>query len=197
MILYGASGHAKVVIDCIFANKVDIKGIFDDNPDLVLLNDIKVIGVYQHDHLPNEKIIISIGDNLTRKEVSQKVKHTFGKAIHPSAIISEFAQIDDGTVIFHRSIVQSGCSVGKHCILNTMSSIDHDCVLEDFVHISPNAVLCGKVKVGEGTLIGAGASVIPGIHIGKWCVIGAGAAIIDDVPDNTVVVGVPGRIVKK
>ncbi|MBW8051075.1 MAG: acetyltransferase [Cytophagales bacterium] len=197
MILYGASGHAKVVIDCIFANKVDIKGIFDDNPDLVLLNDIKVIGVYQHDHLPNEKIIISIGDNLTRKEVSQKVKHNFGKAIHPSAIISEFAQIDDGTVIFHRSIVQSGCSVGKHCILNTMSSIDHDCVLEDFVHISPNAVLCGNAKVGEGTLIGAGASVIPGIHIGKWCVIGAGAAIIDDVPDNTVVVGVPGRIVKK
>ncbi len=197
MILYGASGHAKVVIDCFFANKVDIKGIFDDNSDLKLLNDIKVIAAYQHDHLPNEKIIISIGDNLTRKEVSRKVKHTFGKAIHPSAIISEFAQIDDGTVIFHRSIVQSGCSVGKHCILNTMSSIDHDCVLEDFVHISPNAVLCGNVKVGEGTLIGAGASVIPGIHIGKWCVIGAGAAIIDDVPDNAVVVGVPGRIVKK
>ena len=197
MILYGASGHAKVVIDCIFANKVDIKGIFDDNPDLKFLNDVKVIGTYQHDQLPNEKIIISIGDNLTRKEVSQKVKHTFGKAIHPSAIISEFAQIDDGTVIFHRSIVQSGCSVGKHCILNTMSSIDHDCVLEDFVHISPNAVLCGNVKVGEGTLIGAGASVIPGIHIGKWCVIGAGAAIIDDVPDHTVVVGVPGRVVKK
>lgn len=197
MILYGASGHAKVIIDCVFANKAGIKSIFDDNPDLKFLNDIKVIGTYQHDHLPNEKIIISIGDNLTRKEVSQKVKHTFGKAIHPSAIISEFAQIDDGTVIFHGSIVQSGCSVGKHCILNTMSSIDHDCVLEDFVHISPNAVLCGNVKVGEGTLIGAGASVIPGIHIGKWCVIGAGAAIIDDVPDNAVAVGVPGRIGKK
>jgi len=197
MILYGASGHAKVIIDCVFANKAVIKGIFDDNPELKFLNDVKVIGAYQHDQLPNEKIIISIGDNLTRKEVSQKVKHTFGKVIHPSAIISEFAQIDDGTVIFHRSIVQSGCSVGKHCILNTMSSIDHDCVLEDFVHISPNAVLCGNVKVGEGTLIGAGASVIPGIHIGKWCVIGAGAAIIDDVPDNAVVVGVPGRIVQK
>ena len=197
MILYGASGHAKVIIDCVFANKAVIKGIFDDNPELKFLNDVKVIGAYQHDQLPNEKIIISIGNNLTRKEISQKIKHTFGKAIHPSAIISEFAQIDAGTVIFHRSIVQSGCSVGKHCILNTMSSIDHDCVLEDFVHISPNAVLCGNVKVGEGTLIGAGASVIPGIHIGKWCVIGAGAAIIDDVPDNAVVVGVPGRIVQK
>lgn len=195
MILYGASGHAKVVIDCLLANKVNITGIFDDNQELVTLIDIKVIGTYKHDHLSNEKIIISIGDNLTRKKVSKKIKHAFGKTIHPSAIISKFARIDEGTVIIHRSIIQSGSRIGKHCILNTMCSVDHDCLLEDFVHISPNAVLCGNVKIGEGTLIGAGASVIPGIRIGKWCVIGAGAAIIDDVPDNSLIVGVPGKLI--
>ena len=74
--------------------------------------------------------------------------------------------------------------------------MDHDCSLEDFVHICPHATLCGNVSVGEGTQIGAGATVIQGIKIGKWCMIGAGAVIIEDVPDYSVVVGVPGKVIK-
>jgi acetyltransferase-like isoleucine patch superfamily enzyme len=78
--------------------------------------------------------------------------------------------------------INSAVSIGKHCIINTNSSIDHDCVIEDFVHISPNAAL--------------GGSVIQGIRIGKWCTIGAGAAIIRDIPDGATVVGNPGKIIK-
>ncbi len=86
--------------------------------------------------------------------------------------------------------------IGKHCIINTAASIDHECVLEDFVHISPNATLSGGVYVGEGTHIGSGAVIVPNIKIGKWATIGAGAVIIRDVPDYATVVGNPGRIIK-
>jgi carbonic anhydrase/acetyltransferase-like protein (isoleucine patch superfamily) len=74
--------------------------------------------------------------------------------------------------------------------------VSHHCELEDFSFMGPNAVLGGKVKVGEGAFIGIGASIIPGIKIGKWSVIGAGSVIIKDVPDYATVVGNPGRIIK-
>lgn len=93
--------------------------------------------------------------------------------------------------------IHSGAQVGAHCIVNTHASVDHDCYLEDFVHIAPQAALCGNVSVGEGTLIGAGAVVIPGIRIGRWSVIGAGSVIRSDVPDGVLVAGNPGRIYLK
>jgi acetyltransferase EpsM len=86
--------------------------------------------------------------------------------------------------------------IGKHCIINTNSSVDHDCIIEDFVHLSPNVALAGAVLVGEGTHIGIGACIIQGIKIGKWCTIGAGSVIIRDIPDGSTVVGNPGRIIK-
>jgi sugar O-acyltransferase (sialic acid O-acetyltransferase NeuD family) len=92
--------------------------------------------------------------------------------------------------------INSGVNVGKHSIINTNSCIDHDCVLNDFVHVSPNAALAGSVTVGEGTHIGISACVIQGIKIGTWATIGAGAVVVDDVPDYAVVVGNPARIIK-
>ena len=80
--------------------------------------------------------------------------------------------------------------------MNTGASVDHECVLGDYVHIAPNATLCGQVKVGEGTMIGVGVSVVQCVTIGKWCKIGAGAVVLSDVPDGATVVGVPGRIIK-
>ena len=93
-------------------------------------------------------------------------------------------------------VLQSGTKIGKHCIINTKASIDHDCIIDDFVHISPSVTLCGNIVVGEGTHVGAAATIIPNIKIGKWCVIGAGAVITKDVPDHSLVVGVPGKIIK-
>jgi acetyltransferase-like isoleucine patch superfamily enzyme len=85
---------------------------------------------------------------------------------------------------------------GKHCIINTNASVDHDCKIGDFVHISPKVTLAGNVTVDEGSHIGIGSTVIQGRHIGKWVTIGAGAVIIEDVPDYAVVVGVPGNIIR-
>jgi sugar O-acyltransferase (sialic acid O-acetyltransferase NeuD family) len=197
MILYGGSGHAKVVIDCVTSRKVMVEGVFDDFSSLPSLNNVPILGKYEEGILPDEKIIISIGDNLLRRKIVAKVNHQFGTAIHQSALLSSFSRVGEGSVVMHGAIIQAGVNIGAHCIINTRASIDHDCIVEDFVHISPGATLCGTVKVGEGSHIGAGATVIPNVKIGKWAVIGAGAVITQDVPDFVVVVGVPGRIVKR
>ncbi len=194
-LLYGGSGHAKVILDCIAANQHQIIGYFDDNPDRRDLGKIPFLGEY-HLELHNSPMIVSIGDNEIRKKIVQKVKNKFGIIMHPSACVSPHAKIGEGSVIFHNSILQSDSSIGKHVILNSGASVDHECVLGDFVHISPQATLCGNVVIGEGVHVGANAVVIPDIRIGKWVTIGAGSVIIKDVPDFAVVVGNPGRIIK-
>jgi acetyltransferase EpsM len=96
----------------------------------------------------------------------------------------------------HGAILQADVQIGVHCIINTGASVDHDCVIDDYVHISPHTTLCGNVTVGEGSHIGAGATIIQGIKIGRWVTVGAGTVIIRDVPDYAVIVGNPGRIIK-
>ncbi len=195
MILYGASGHCKVIIDCLKSRNEIITAIFDDDLSknnffgYDVLHDVKKIG-------DKESVIISIGNNETRKSISERLSCVFGTAININSIVDGTVKIGEGTVIIHNAVVQADTVLGKHVIINTSSSIDHDCIIENYVHISPNSVLCGGVKVGEGTLIGAGSVVIPGKKIGKWCKIGAGTVVIKDIPDYAVVVGNPGKIIK-
>jgi sugar O-acyltransferase (sialic acid O-acetyltransferase NeuD family) len=196
VLLYGAGGHSKVIIDCLAEAGIEIEGIFDDDQDLVSLNGYSVIGSYDETECPDLKLIISIGDNKVRKKITENVKHRFATAIHPSAVVSKFARIDVGSMIIHGAIIQTGVTIGKHSIINTGASIDHDCKLGNYVHVSPKACLCASVHVGDGTHIGASATVLPGVKIGKWCVIGAGAVVNKDIPDRSVVVGVPAKIIK-
>lgn len=194
--LYGGSGHAKVIIDCVRRSGVDVASIFDDNESLLNISNVPVIGQYDCSK-HNYGLLISIGNNKIRKYISSIVKPDFYILIDKSAIVSSNVKISDGTVILQGAIIQSSSIIGKHCIINTGAQVDHDCSIGDFVHVSPNSTLCGNVSVGEGTHVGAGAVVIQGVKIGKWCTIGAGAIVINDVPDNVVVVGNPARIIKK
>ena len=82
-------------------------------------------------------------------------------------------------------------------IINTGASVDHECVIEDYAHISPHSTLCGNVHIGEGTWICAGATVIQGVKIGKWCVVAAGSIVKKDIPDGTIVAGSPAKILKR
>lgn len=199
MYLFGASGHAKVIIDSLKASGKQISGLFDDNPDVKELLEYSVYGSFDQNRLGDEELIISVGLNHIRKKIVEKLLENtrYGKAIHPSAIISEYASLGEGTVVMQGAIIQSSVSIGRHCIINTAASADHDCIIDDFVHISPNATLCGSVSVGEGSQVGAGAVVIPGIKIGKWSLVAAGAVVMKDVPDNVLVLGNPARVVKK
>lgn len=192
MYLYGASGHAKVVIDIIRSMGMPIDGIFDDNDAVKTLCEIEV----SHKWSGQSPIIISIGNNRIRKLLAESLGCEFDKAIHASSVISPSASLGCGTVVMAGAIINAEANIGKHCIINTGASIDHECVISDFVHIAPHSTLCGNVYVGEGSWVGAGAVVIPGIKIGRWCTIGAGAVVIHDVPDNAVVAGVPAKVIK-
>lgn len=95
------------------------------------------------------------------------------------------------------AIVQVEAQIGQHCIINTGASVDHECRLGDFVHLSPHTTLCGNVHVGEGTWIGAGTTVIQGVKIGRWSVIGAGSVVTKDIPDGVVAVGTICKPIKE
>mgnify|MGYP003582248490 CR=1 FL=1 len=194
--LYGASGHCKVVIDILKSNNVIIKCILDDKPKDEFLANIPVKISSEIKMTSNEEIIISIGNNLIRKEIASNIKGSFFKAIHNNAVVSDAATINDGTVVMAGAIINSDAKIGKHCIINTGSIIEHDCEINDYCHISPSVALAGNVIIGEGTHVGIGSSIIQGVKIGKWVTIGAGAVIIKDIPDFAVVVGNPGKIIK-
>ena len=194
MILFGASGHAKVIIDILEGNGVQVEKIYDDNPRT---DNIFGIGVEHSSQIgENKTAIISVGNNTNRKKISETYKFQYQIAVHKTAVISVHSKIGEGTVVMANVAFNPSVEIGKHCIINTGAVLEHDCKISDFAHISPNAALAGNVEVGEGTHVGIGASVIQGIKIGKWATIGAGAVVIKDVPDFAVVVGSPARIIK-
>ena len=196
MLLYGASGHAKVIISCLRAQNIEINAIFDDDLSKNELWGIPVVGSYSAQQSPSLPLIISIGYNAIRKKVAASIRHPFGKIAHPTALIDNSVNWQEGTVIFHQSVIQADARIGKHVIVNTSASIDHDCVIEDFVHIAPKATLCGNVRVGEATLIGAGTVIAPNLTIGKNCMIAEGSIITKNIPDNAIVRGNPARVIK-
>ena len=196
MILFGASGHAKVILDILEKLDIEVPFLVDHNPKIKDLQGYEVIHEGDSRLIIDDNVIISIGSNAVRKAMANKLEYEFGWAIHPSVIMGDDVTIGAGSVMMAGAVINSSSSIGNHNIINTSVSIDHDCHLEDFVHVSPNATLCGSIKVGEGTHVGAGAIIIPNLKIGKWVTIGAGAVIIEDIPDHAVVVGNPGRIIK-
>ncbi len=196
VILYGASGHCKVIIDLCINSNIIIDKIVDDNPKSDQIFGIHVVQTNQFQFQKTDKLILSIGNNKIRKLLANKLEVLYSKAIHPNASVSVFSKINEGTVVMAGAVVNPDTIIGKHCIINSGAVVEHDCSIGDYAHISPNASLAGGVTVGEGSQVGIGASVIQGVKIGNWVTIGAGAVIIKDVPDYSIVVGNPGRIIK-
>lgn len=195
MILFGASGHCKSVIDIAESIGEKINLIIDDNPALDTICSIPVKKYSTEFSFQQDALVISIGNNKIRKAKSSSLHCKFGQLIHKSASVSKYAILGEGSVVMANAVINAAVNIGTHCIINSGAVIEHDCSLEDFVHISPNASLAGGVYIGEGTHIGIGACVLPGVKIGKWATVGAGAVILKDVPDGAVVVGNPGRVI--
>ena len=197
IVLYGASGHGKVIFEILEALNKMPDAIWDDADKPKFWNYDVVKPSFELTK-ENYEVIISIGDNKIRRIIAERISNqcSFTTAIHPKTLISNRVQIGEGSVVMPGATINADTTIGKHAIINTNSIVEHDCILGDFVHISPNVTLCGNVNVGTGTHIGASATIIPGIVIGKNCVVGAGSIIIRDISDNSVVAGNPGRSIK-
>ncbi|MGJ8734892.1 MAG: NeuD/PglB/VioB family sugar acetyltransferase [Cellulophaga sp.] len=198
--LYGAGGHAHVIIDTLKSNGYEITDVFDNAPKNSLFASLKVEKIDANfKNFPNSgsPLIIAIGNNKIRRKIAAVLDVDYISIKHNSAIVSTSAKIGKGTVIFAGAIVQANSNIGEHVIINSGANIDHDAKIEDYVHIAPQVTLCGDVYIKEGAFIGANSVIIPQITIGKWATVGAGTVVLENVPDYATVVGNPGKIIKK
>lgn len=203
IVLYGASGHGKVIADIISAIPgMELVGFIDDNPGKYgrTVGRFPVLGGAEF--LPSllknnvEGVIVSIGHNEVRMQKADLLMSSGYKlptAIHPSAVLAPDVEVGSGTVIMAGVVINAGTRIGRSVIVNTGSTVDHDCVLEDGCHLSPGVHLAGNVCVGNGAHVGIGASVIQNVAIGRGCIVGAGAVVIRDIVPGITVVGVPAR----
>lgn len=200
--VFGASGHAKVVIDIIERQGLyEIAFLADDDPSL---KDRQVYGYSvlggKEDLLSSglERGIVAIGSNRARRVVAAWLRENgfdLISAVHPSAQLARGVTIGSGSVVMAGVVINSDSTIGQDVIINTRASIDHDCHIGDGVHIAPGSTLCGTVTVGEGTFICAGATIIPNLTIGEHVTVGAGSTVIRDVPDGVTVVGSPAKAI--
>jgi acetyltransferase EpsM len=197
--LYGASGHAKVILGIIASiGDVEVAYIFDDDESITSLLGHEVLSPSVHyDKLNRYPLIMSVGSNSVREQLVNHLESSlFSKAlIHSSAQVSEATELKEGSVVMPLAVINASTVIGRHSIINTAAVVEHDCELADFVHISPKACICGGVSIGHGTHIGAGAMVIPNISIGENCIIGAGTVVNKNLLDGLKVVGNPARII--
>lgn len=191
--LYGASGHAKVVMDIIKQSHYEVPCLVDDNPKVNELVGLPVV----HSAEGLFPMIVTIGDCQIRRKVVEKLSdRKYLTAVHPKAVIADSVKIGSGTVVMAGAILNPYVYIGNHCIINTGASVDHDCVIGNFVHVAPHCTLCGEAKIGDGTWIGAGTTIIQGIHVGKDCFIGAGSVVVKNIPDNSLCYGNPARVIR-
>ena len=154
-VIYGGGGHARVIGDAIKLNNARLVAYFDDNnKDVSSINHTPVFP-YHENVEKQAKLIIGIGNNEVRRNISKYIIHDFGIVIHPKAIIANDVIIGEGSVILAGAVIQSGAIIGKHVIINANVTIDHDAVIEDFCCIYPNSYIGGGAKIGTGTIIDA------------------------------------------
>jgi len=207
VIVFGAGGHAKVVVDALEKMGIyQIVGLLDDSLELkgmvqggyaVLGNKEDLAGMREKGI---EGIIVALGDNYRRKlmcEEAVRMGLRLISAIHPSAVIGSRVRIGVGTLVAAGVVINVEAEIDENVIVNTGATIDHDCRIAAYVHLSPGVHLAGRVSIGEASHLGIGAVVLPNVSVGKYCIVGAGAVVRESLPDKVVAVGNPARIIKQ
>jgi UDP-perosamine 4-acetyltransferase len=201
LVLVGAGGHAKVVLEVFRAmGGFDIVGFVDPEPSTPAVLGVPVLGgdaVLETLRAQGvELAFVALGDNRTRQKVGVHLRalgFEIPTAIHPSSLISPSARISEGVVVMANATVGTDTVIEEFAILNTGAVIDHDNRLCAASHVAPGCALAGNVTVGERAFVGVGSAVRPGIKIGADAVVGAGSAVVSDVPASTCVAGAPAR----
>jgi sugar O-acyltransferase (sialic acid O-acetyltransferase NeuD family) len=206
ILILGAGGHAKVVIDIVETAELGtIVGILDDDSRkhgaqvlgyTVLGGRDALNGLLADRPLYG---LAAIGDNRIRKDAVDWFVRSGGRllnAIHSRACVARSAKIGGGSVVMAGAVINPDATIGSNVIVNTGSIVEHDCMVGDHAHLAPSSVLCGGVEIGEGAFIGVGAKIVPGVQVGNWAIVGAGATVLAAIPVGAVAVGVPARLLR-
>jgi len=204
ILLLGAGGHAKVILETIRISGGIVSGVIErgdhardqDFSGVPVLGGDDIVMTYSPDLVLLVNGVGGIGVNPVRKQLFEYFSgrgYQFARVVHPFTWVASDVQLGAGVQVMAGAVLQPGCVVGENSIINTRSSIDHDCVIGQHVHIAPGVTLSGGVRIGTGSHIGTGATIIQGISVGSDALVAAGAVITKDVQDKAVVKGVPGR----
>ncbi|VBB05533.1 Hypothetical protein LUCI_0743 [Lucifera butyrica] len=207
VIILGAGGHARVLIDMLRLRSVEIIGVTDADPakkgtliaGLPMLGTDQVIANYQPEEVRLVNGLGSVGLPTLRRQIFTDFKrkgYSFLNVIHPSAVLAADIALEEGVQVMAGAVVQPGCRIGANTILNTGAIVDHDCRIGAHVHVAPGVTLSGGVRVGDAVHIGTGAIIIQGIDIGHNSLIAAGAVVVKNVSANVKVAGMPAREVQ-
>jgi len=196
LLLWGAGAHGRVIHDLARACGYTDIVFVDDNPTTGEVCGSTVFPAGDL-HLQNyQQFIICLGDNYSRARRFEEARSRGlepALLIHPSAVISASSEIGAGTMVLPLVVVGGGVSIGMNCILNTGCIVEHDSKVDDHVHIGPGALIGGDVPLGSYVTVGMKAAVLSRVKIGRGSVLGAGAVAIADVEQGWVVAGVPAR----
>lgn len=204
VIILGAGGHAKVLIDALLLQGFVIRGVTDVDPKKsgTTLLGIKILGNDEilADFPPSSVDLVngigSVDSMEARRKIFEAYKkrnYNFANVLHPSAIIARDVRLSEGVQVMAGAIVQTGSFVGENTLLNTRASVDHDCQIGAHVHLAPGVILSGGVRVGKECHLGTGATVIQNISIGERVFVGAGSLIAKNIADGIKVRGVPAK----
>ena len=198
--MIGYSGHSYEIIECLRNDNYDIIGYCEIQKKEKNPFSLKYLGNEKDFETYKEKncFFISIGDNTTRQKISKKIvlnNLCQVNVIHNESSVSKNLELGFGNFISRNASVNFNSIIKNNVIVNTGSIIEHDCIINSYSHIGPGAVLCGGVSIGENTFIGANSVVNQNIIIGNNVIVGSGSVVIKNIPDNTKVVGNPGRII--
>ena len=205
LVLVGGGGHCKSVIDVAESAGYSILGILG-KPDEIGKSVLgySIIGT-DNDMAKFAQIadfIITVGQ-IESPDLRIKLHQMLAEAgcglatiISPTAHVSKYAIVGEGSVIMHHAIVNAGAIVGKGCIINTAALVEHDAVVGDYCHISTGATINGAAIIGEFSFVGSQSVINQCITIGKQVLIGSGSVVISDLPSNSVAVGVPAKMIR-
>ena len=199
VIIIGTGGHAKVIADIVLCSGDNLVGFLTNDRDKNSFIGKPILGGdTDYANYKNCYFVIAIGNPNVRERISNSMKDIkWYTAIHPSSIISTIStSIGEGTVVMASAVINPFAQIGKHCIINTNATVEHDNSIEDFAHISVGAKLAGTVKIGKRTWVGIGATISNGINVCEDCMIGAGAVVVKNIETSGTYIGVPARKIK-
>jgi sugar O-acyltransferase (sialic acid O-acetyltransferase NeuD family) len=208
ILIFGASGHGSVVLDCLERNKeYRVVGFVDSYIEKGTKKfGYEVLGTEKE--LPHifekSKIyggVIAIGDNWTRRQMAERISRVvpnfmFVSVIHPSATIGRGVKIGQGSVVMPGAIVNANARIADHCILNTRASLGHDRVMENYSSLAPGVCTGGNIHLGRGSAISLGSKVIENVRIGSESIIGAGSLVLRNIPELVLAFGNPAEIIR-